>query len=175
MVVPVWLDLYQQVDWGTWLFWPFSPFYRMSCPQIMTMMLVMIVASDGGSNDDGADHSLLLLVGVAGRDGPALTFAALRLHIHLQLIVILMISWFSWWYVAILIIFLTMMRHFLDYLFNDDTSLSWLSFWRWCDTHHRLLGNSCVPHFHISLPAAAHLPQNIFSKLGRIASDMVKS
>ena len=130
---------------------------------------------DGGSNDDGADHSFLLLVRVAGRDGPALTFAALRLHIHLQLIVILMISWFSWWYVAILIIFLTMMRHFLDYLFNDDTSLSWLSFWRWCNTHHRLLGNSCVPHFHISLPAAAHLPQNIFSKLGRIASDMVKS
>ena len=47
---------------------------------------------DGGSNDDGADHSLLLLVGVAGRDGPALTFAALRLHIHLHLLVILMMS-----------------------------------------------------------------------------------
>ena len=66
---------------------------------------------DGDRNDDGEDHSLLLLVGVAGRDGPALTFAALWLHIHLQLLVILMISWFSWWYVAILIIFLTMMRH----------------------------------------------------------------
>ena len=157
MVVPVWLDLYQQVDWGTWLFWPFSPFYRMSCPQIMTMMLVMIVASDGGSNDDGADHSLLLLVGVAGRDGPALTFAALRLHIHLQLIVILMISWFSWWYVAILIIFLTMMRH------SPQASWQFL-----CPTL------SHFPPYRRS-PSTKHFHKTFFSKLGRIASDMVKS
>ena len=62
---------------------------------------------DGDSNDDGEDHSLLLLVGVARRDGPALTFAALRLHIHLHLLVILTISWFS------LVVN------------DDDTSLSW--------------------------------------------------
>ena len=39
--------------------------------------------NDDDDDDDG-DHPLLLGVTVACRDGPTLSFAALRLHVHLR-------------------------------------------------------------------------------------------
>ena len=102
---------------------------------------------DDDGDDDG-DHPLLLSITVARWHCPALSFAALWLHIHLiiniHLINIhLMINVHK--NMAPLKCYHRHQQH-LQPLF----SLS-------CDTDHRLTGNPCVPNFDISLSPSAYL------------------
>ena len=114
---------------------------------------------DDDGDDDG-DHPLLLSITVARWHCPALSFAALWLHIHLMINIHLMMNIHLITYIHLINIHLMINVHKnmapLKCYHRHQQHLQPL-FSLSCDTDHRLTGNPCVPNFDISLSPSAHL------------------
>ena len=105
--------------------------------------------STGRAYDDDGYHPLLLSITVARRDCPTLSFAALRLHVHLRerkcscerKQALVKRYWSG--------------KGRCQKRIYDIPPLMGNN--HVCDTDHRLIGDPSVPNFYVSLPPSAHL------------------